>query len=189
MPKFYKGYRIGSLEKEVLKLFLGVSCVDFSQKNIEIKDIFKTVRQKYEMPVVLKRLHNKKFITLKLRNGSLGAVITPKGKEYLRKSYLSLVVNKNNKSKKKYWDKKWHIVIFDIPERKRKIRNMLRFYLKRIGFIQIQGSVWIFPYECIELVALIKSNFKLQDEVLYITADSIEGENKLIKKFNLKTEN
>ena len=64
--------------------------------------------------------------------------------------------------------------MFDISENKRKIRNLLRFHLKKVGFIQIQGSVWIYPYPCEEIVTIIKANFKLSDEVIYLTTESFE---------------
>lgn len=41
------------------------------------------------------------------------------------------------------WDGKWRIVIFDIPEEKRVIRNLFRRNLKKWGFKQLQKSVWI----------------------------------------------
>lgn len=41
------------------------------------------------------------------------------------------------------WDGKWRIVIFDIPEERRIIRNLFRRNLKKWGFKQLQKSVWI----------------------------------------------
>lgn len=41
----------------------------------------------------------------------------------------------------------WKIVIFDIPEKKREIRNTLRSKLKTLGFKKWQESIWISPYK------------------------------------------
>lgn len=41
------------------------------------------------------------------------------------------------------WDGKWRIVIWDIPEQKRIIRNLFRRNLKKWGFKHLQKSVWI----------------------------------------------
>ncbi|MBI2039556.1 hypothetical protein HYT18_00610 [Candidatus Microgenomates bacterium] len=41
------------------------------------------------------------------------------------------------------WDGKWRIVIFDIPEQRRIIRNLFRRNLKKWGFKHLQKSVWI----------------------------------------------
>lgn len=44
-------------------------------------------------------------------------------------------------------DNMWKIVIFDIPETKRNIRNTLRSKLKALGFKKWQESIWISPYK------------------------------------------
>jgi DNA-binding transcriptional regulator PaaX len=41
----------------------------------------------------------------------------------------------------------WKIVVFDIPESKRYIRNVLRSKLQSLGFKKWQNSIWISPYE------------------------------------------
>lgn len=43
----------------------------------------------------------------------------------------------------KDWDGKWRIVIFDIPEEKRGVRDLFRRRLKEWGFKNWQQSVWI----------------------------------------------
>src|SRR3989344_1865430 len=43
------------------------------------------------------------------------------------------------------WNKKWVILIFDIEEKSRELRNILRNKLKNIGFGMLQQSVWITP--------------------------------------------
>ena len=187
MPKYYKGYRVGSLEKLVLKVFLNVN----TAKSLHIDNtfgidnwssIFKTARQKYEMNLVFKRLKNKGLIRLGNKSGEVFISLTPKGKIYLKENFLNIKFPDQSNEK---WNGKWHIVIFDIPESRRKIRNILRFHLKRIGFLQVQASVWAYPFQCSELITLVKTYFGLSNEVLYIIADSIEGEISLKKKFKL----
>ena len=40
------------------------------------------------------------------------------------------------------WDGLWRIVIFDIPEKHSRVRNILRRRLKEWGFVRWQKSVW-----------------------------------------------
>lgn len=40
------------------------------------------------------------------------------------------------------WDGRWRIVIWDIPEQKRLVRDLFRRNLKKWGFKQVQKSVW-----------------------------------------------
>ncbi len=40
----------------------------------------------------------------------------------------------------------WKIIIFDIPETKRSVRNVLRSKLTSLGFKKWQNSIWISPF-------------------------------------------
>ncbi|MBI4059423.1 hypothetical protein HY404_04265 [Candidatus Microgenomates bacterium] len=46
------------------------------------------------------------------------------------------------KDEKSNWDGRWRVVIFDIPEDKKRVRNILRWRLKTWGFVCWQKSVW-----------------------------------------------
>ena len=52
------------------------------------------------------------------------------------------LINLQNKS----WDRKWRVLIFDIPENVRWKRDALREKLKELGFGMIQKSVWVSPH-------------------------------------------
>ncbi len=43
------------------------------------------------------------------------------------------------------WDGKWRMVVFDLPEEKRSLRNELRRELRTARFGGLQGSVWVSP--------------------------------------------
>lgn len=59
----------------------------------------------------------------------------------------------------------WKLVIFDIPEKKRKIRNHLRSKLKALGFKKWQESIWVSPYA---LDPAIEEEFALLAEKFFI---------------------
>ena len=107
--------------------------------------------------------------------------LTEKGEEKLRKYELSdyeLVVPR-------IWDKKWRVLIFDIPEYRKSLRDKVRATLMSIGFVRVQDSVWIFPYDCAELVALLKADFKIGKDLLYMVVQSIENDRDIRECFNL----
>ena len=85
----------------------------------------------------------------------------------------------------KKWDGKWRVLIFDIKERKRLIRDKIRVTLNFIGFIRLQNSVWVYPYDCEDLITLLKADFGVGREVLYIIADKIENDKVLRNHFKL----
>ncbi len=107
--------------------------------------------------------------------------LTLLGEKILRRA--EMVDYKFKKPKK--WDGKWRILIFDIKETKRNIRDNIRNTLVSIGFIKLQNSVWVFPYDCEDFITLLKADFSMGREVLYIIADKIENEKLLLNAFGL----
>ena len=77
------------------------------------------------------------------------------------------------------------MIIFDIKEGKRQTRDELRIWLNHLGFIRLQNSVWVFPYECQEVIVLLKSHFHIGKEVLYLTVESIENDTWVKKVFDI----
>lgn len=179
----YKGYRVGLIEKELLKAILNIKNSELPTKYSEsFSDIFKTARQKYQYSETINRMNEKGLIKFVNKEGELRITITPRGHEIIKNLLLGDYKELKRPAK---WDEKWRMVMFDIPENKTKLRNIIRFHLKKIGFLQIQGSVWIYPYPCEEIVTIIKSNFNFNDEVIYITTESFEKDYKFKKLFKL----
>lgn len=83
----------------------------------------------------------------------------------------------------KLWDKKWRIVIFDVPEDKKNLREIVRANLKRIGFYQLQKSVFVYPFDCKELIDYLKYFYNANKYIQFIVAETIETELDLIKYF------
>lgn len=64
------------------------------------------------------------------------------------------------------WDGRMHLVTYDIPERRKVDRERLREYLRRIGCASLQESVWITPYNPIDLVRLFVEQKELSGTVI-----------------------
>ena len=92
-------------------------------------------------------------------------------KEYSHSDYELLIP--------RTWDKKWRVLIFDIPEHRRTLRNKIRNTLIGIGFLRVQYSVWIFPYDCEELVTLLKADFRIGKDLLYLIVERIENDHEV----------
>lgn len=84
------------------------------------------------------------------------------------------------------WDKKWRLVIFDIPEKIKRAREALRDKLKNLGFFELQHSVWVFPYQCREEINFIVEVFEIRRYVRVVEADYITNEADLLLHFGLK---
>jgi len=84
------------------------------------------------------------------------------------------------------WDGKWRIVMFDIREKRRKTRTQLRAMLMGVGFLRLQDSVWVYPYQCDEFISLVRTHLRSgTGEMLSFVAEALESDKKLRDHFNL----
>jgi len=118
---------------------------------------------------------------VKNKEGKTLVRLTEKGQRELLKYQIREKVIK----KPKRWNKKWHVVVFDIKEVVKNLREGLRKELINLGFIKLQNSVWVYPYECEEVIFMIKTYFQIGKGVLYMTVDKIENDKWLKEEFNL----
>ena len=85
----------------------------------------------------------------------------------------------------KRWDGKWRVIIFDIPEKKRAVRTEVRQILSEAGFQRLQDSVWVFPYDCEDVIGLMKTNLGVGKNLLYMIVDQIENDRYLRMDFDI----
>ncbi len=136
----------------------------------------------YEMNRYLKRLLERGLLRKTLRGNTEQLEVTSKGKKLILKYELESL----NQNKPPKWDKKYRVVIFDIAEERRGIRDRLRITIRGLGFIQLQQSVWVYPYPCQDIIELLKKYLEIKSEIIYMTVDTIENDQWLKTIFNLK---
>lgn len=126
-----------------------------SMKEVLYPELFK-MRQEYrrkrdrkQFGQFLNYLKKRGYIRIKNLENHKGVLLMPAGAERV------LEVKTILKSKKKRPDGKWQMIIFDIPEKKRGLRDLLRFSLIRLGYQKLQESVWISPYDVTEVTEKI----------------------------------
>lgn len=165
--------------------------VDFfrlTHKGIDEKGIYKIAIKEYDkfrekdkirFSRELYRLKQKGFIKKYLDGKEQYLELTAKGKKVVKK-YMVAGLKIDIPS---LWDKKWRIVVYDISNDKKNEREFLRRKLQEIGFIKIQESVFVYPFECLKVINALKGMFYLGPYVQYIIAERIETEQNLIKKF------
>ncbi len=109
------------------------------------------------------------------------ARLTEKGEKF-----AALIGEGKLKPKKpKKWDHKWRVLIFDIPEHRKKTRDQVRRTLVTIGFKRLQDSVWVYPYDCEDLLVLLKADLRIGKDLLYMIVDRIEYDAPLRIHFGL----
>jgi hypothetical protein len=83
------------------------------------------------------------------------------------------------------WDGKWRIVLFDVPEQKRPIRDYLRNVLKRHGFVEFQRSMWVWPHKLPSFIAKLLSDPQIRKYTRAITTYDIDYDDDLRRQFKL----
>jgi hypothetical protein len=127
-------------------------------------------------------LKRRGMIDFEKRNNQVYISLTKKGKKQAGKYQI----NDLSIKKPKRWDKKWRIVIFDIPSNKKIVREALRGKLKRLNFYQLQKSVWAHPFDCFKEIKLLKEFFCLNDnELRIIVSDDIGDDEKMKERYDL----
>ncbi|MEK7617196.1 MAG: hypothetical protein AAB414_04010 [Patescibacteria group bacterium] len=71
------------------------------------------------------------------------------------------------------WDGKWRLVIWDVPEKRRAARDLLRYKLKQLGFKQWQQSVWASKVNCTKLLRDFIKKVGIADWVMVMESDNV----------------
>lgn len=114
----------------------------------------------------IKRLREKGLIEF-IDEDQLLLRLTDKGKD----KALLASLKASNKEK---WDGRWRIVIFDIPEKRRTTRDLLRLKLKEWGFVKWQNSVWRTKLDCTDQIRLFIRQIGIEKWVKVLESDNIE---------------
>lgn len=120
--------------------------------------------KKASLAKALKRLREGGFIEL-ISNKELIFRLTDKGKDRV---LWEKIKNSNRK-----WDGKWRIVVWDVPEKRRQARDLLRYKLKLLGFIQWQKSIWVSKKNCTKELRQFIHQVGIEDWVKIIESDNV----------------
>lgn len=126
------------------------------------------------------RLRKRKLISINTKNGVTRIVLTEKGR--VRK--LEYDINRLKVPKPEKWDGKWRFLLFDIPEKRRAGRDLFRKQIERLGFLQFQRSVWVYPYPCEKEVDFLAEKFGVASFMTLLTV-TVERDIPLRKHFDL----
>ncbi|MAG60046.1 hypothetical protein CMO96_04635 [Candidatus Woesebacteria bacterium] len=129
----------------------------------------------------LKELHKQKVVRIYQTGDKFVVQITKKG----RKRLLKYKLNNLKIPEPKKWDGKWRIVAYDIPKEKNSARDALRATLKRFNFLELQKSVYLYPYPCADMVEFIRELYGVGEHVTFLTVGNLEDENAYKEHFKL----
>lgn len=174
-------FKIGAVQKKILIALSGsiaLGCSNSPRQYFrtlkKINNEWKRVNQR-NFNRSIKMLSQEKLLEEKIfSDGSFRLTLTKEGK---KKARLFQLFGGSIKFKKpKHWDRRWRIVIFDIPEKDRQFRDILREHLKELQFLKLQKSVFVSPYPFEKPILDLISIYSAEQYVRVITAVKIDNE-------------
>lgn len=144
-------------------------------------DSWKQFNQGY-LRQTLRRLERQKLVEVRKINGKEQITITDTGKTKL----LTYSLAELEVPKQKNWDKKWRIVIYDIPNKKKRLQKLMRETLKNLGFLQIQESVYINPYPCYKEIEFLRTYYRMDEYIKYLLVEKLEDDSAYKTYFGIK---
>ncbi len=143
---------------------------------------WKEVEKQY-LKKIIREFHEARLVSVKESpDGTSTIVLTEKG----RKRALTFNKDEMKIPRPAKWDGRWHVVIFDIPEKHKMARNSLREKLIRLGFCHWQKSAYVYPYPCHDQIDFIVEFFSVRSYVRYGVMTDITNEDELKLYFNLQ---
>lgn len=124
----------------------------------------------------LRRAEKGGFVRKKIIDEEIYIALTKFGRDRLKK--LKNKPDFDMKVEDKEWDGKYRLVFFDIPEKNRAVRDLLRSKLKKLGFVGWQKSVWVGRKDVTNELRRFFEKIGLQDYALVIETKDI-GSKKL----------
>lgn len=158
----------------------------------EFQSVFGVAREAYRniygwVPDRFKETHHFQVLYHSLKTGYLEKVIKD-GKVYLRITSKGQKIIERDfpflSFQTKKWDGKWRVVVFDIQEKQKRTRDVLRLKLKELGFGMLQESVWVSPHDiAFDFRQFVKSQ-GLGEEVFVMDVNELLAGNskELVKK-------
>ena len=180
--------RIGNLKKKVLLLLCAGLALGLTRSPKTHWWILKQIPKEWEkvnrqaLERAINSLYTSHLIEEKNnRDGTTTLILSENGKQRA----LRFNIDKLEIKKPEKWDRKWRMVLFDIPEKRTEGRNALRRKLQEIGFHEFQKSALVFPFPCKDEVEFVVEFFSLRPYVRFIVAEHIDNELHLKKIFHL----
>lgn len=137
---------------------------------------------RYRIRKTFTKLRRQNLIEMKEdENGKMKINLTDAGKiKTLQYQFEDIKIEPQKK-----WDKKWRLIILNIPRSRQKIRYIFRTKLKKLGFYKLQNNAWLYPYECRNEINLIAEFLNIG---IYITTADVsyfDNEDSIKQSFNL----
>ncbi|MEK7139813.1 MAG: hypothetical protein AAB805_00650 [Patescibacteria group bacterium] len=179
---------MGHVQKKILLLLLGGLALGLSGSPNRYFYILRTMKKAWKeideekLRRSIRSLYQAKMVSEKSNlDGTVTITLTEKGK----RRALTYDIENMSIPRPKKWDGKWRVVLFDIPEKYKKTRDLFRIHIRSLGFYEFQKSVFVHPFECIDEIEYLVKFHNIGSHVRFILAEAIDDETSLKHHFGL----
>lgn len=186
--------KIGPVQQKILILLLATVTLSFSGSKGSPFRVLKATKKEWQK--IDQRSFNRSLRSLceqkllretRHPDGTVTLTLTEQGKRQAH--YTDLFGSTIKIKRPKKWDRMWRLVLFDIPEKKRGFRDVLRDHLKKIGFHELQQSAFIFPFPCEQEITCLTGLYGAESFVRIATLRSIDNQKQLEQHFFKRDKN
>jgi len=163
-------HKLGRLQRGILSRLHTGRALDWEDENSQSLD--RAIAALYQARMLTERVN---------QDGSVTLLLSAKGNKYA----LTADIDKMEVSKPRRWDKKWRVVLSDIPENRKSARDALREHFKQLHFVEFQKSVWVHAYDCGEQIEFLAEFYEVRRYVRYGLLEHIDNDLHLRRKFDL----
>ena len=133
-----------------------------------IFDKYRRESNKEKFHQLIYYLKRKNYIKVKNLEGNQTIMLTKEGLSKVLKSSFKL------ERKNKRADGKWIMLTFDIPEKHKKARKLLRSVLHNLDYKMFQQSIWVTPYDVFEKTEKLLQSYSLDQYVRIFLVEEIK---------------
>lgn len=181
--------RIGPRQQKMLLLLLSglaLSCSRSPKQGWRIikgtQESWKEITKRAAEYAINKLYESKLLETRENADGTTTLVLNDAGK----KKALTYQANNMRIDCAGIWDRKWRVIIFDVPEDEREARDALRGHLESMGFFILQRSVFVHPFNCQDEIDFLIELHDIRKYVRFMVAEYVDNEAHLKKFFKLE---
>ena len=138
----------------------------------KVRDIYweeyKERKKRERFADMVRYLKNRGYLNIKDTKNRRAVIITPKGMK--RVFDIKMKIGYRNRRA----DRKWQMILFDIPEQKRRERDLFRKQLKYLGYKKLQKSIWVCPYDILKDTEILIKRYKLDRFVRLLLVEEVK---------------
>lgn len=120
----------------------------------------------------LKRLKKQKMVDFDVEGDKIVVKLSSRGKKKILKYSLEEMEIK----RPRVWDRKWRLIIYDVPNQKRKAADDFNRMLSDLGMYRLQRSVFLCPFPCEGEVEFLREFLGISEHVWMLTVSHFEND-------------